>query len=294
MLSGSEIKEAIVNGLQGIVLSLGAPSPKIDVIDRPDGNGKMALVRQGFEVKLFEGARANKRTHHFEDLGSFAAWLLKHADPNVVEILVDETVVFALLDPKNPNGDIVICPLAIHPTAQRWFDAIERTALSQKEVAKLIVSALCDFDDTSTNGVVGSYGSELAIQIRKFNAVKDSEVTVEIDELGVTTFQAVSEKTKVSGSLPPTFDVHVPLYLGIKNDDDQEPTYDLQLFLEILVREKAAPLFNLSAPNLKLTIREARLEAANFLQRLLNVEGKPPFLVGLGKASTALVPAPQR
>lgn len=290
-LDPTSIKSFIANAVQGLVSNLGDASPAITAVPRPDGQGIVALVREGYKVQTLEGQRVNARVHAFEEIGSLADWLKRHATKESVEILVGEQCVVAALTPRDVNGDRVTCPLHPHPRWARWH-ALLAQPIGQRQLHRFVLSSLEDFEVVPVPGeVVGiSTGETLASQLAKFEALKTSEVKVELDERGFVRFAGMSEKTEVSGKLPPRFKVRVPLFLGVERVKDGQPAseavYELEIHLRVIVEQGRPPAFELSCPNLEVVVRGARLDAVAWLRHLLG-DG---FLVGLGDLKLTSVP----
>jgi hypothetical protein len=291
MLDPNSIKNLVINGFQGLVSALGDASPPTTLVGRPDGQGVIALVRDGYQVKTLEGQRVNARVHVFEEVASLADWLKRHADPKVVEVLVGEQRVVAALTPRDIHGDQVVCPLHLHPRWARWQKLLDQP-VGQRLLHRFVLSSLEDFEVLPVEGsAVGiSAGETLASQLAKFEALKTSEVKVELDERGFVRFAGMSEKTEVSGKLPPRFKVRVPLFLGVEQLVDGKPAgeafYELEIHLRVIVETGRPPAFELSCPNLEVVVRGARIDAVAWLRHLLG-EG---FLVGLGDLKLNSVP----
>jgi hypothetical protein len=285
MITASDIRKYLAEAAHGLVAALGEPAPAVALTRTPDGRHGLALVRDGYKLQQLDGVTTCRRAHAIDDVDSLAAWLRRNSHAALVEILVDEDKIVAALDPRNPIGDVVSCPLTAHPRAARWL-AVLAKMVQQPQLQRLFLTTLDDFERTqdSSGRLLGSYGEELARQLQKFGAVRNAEVDVEIDAMGTVVFAAQTEKITIKGSLPPRFKVNVPIFLGIQlptgeNGDLVEATYELDLFMSVHPQERGAPLFSLSCPNLEVVMRQARADAARWLSYQLG----PEFLVGLGK-----------
>ena len=287
MIEIASLKIHVRNLFAGLVDSLGEISPKVEITRAPDGKSALALVRDGYDVERFSGPQTRRRLHQIEDCASLAAWLLRHADPQTTEILASNDAITAALQPDAAIGDVVHVPLAAHPRFERWAKLFgELPKISQRALHRHVLACADDFPLRSIEGGgnVGE-GELFASQLAKFNAVRASEVSCEVDELGYVRFAATSDKTTVSGRLPPKIRIQVPIFLGVEKGG-AEPLYDLDLFLAVEPAEKGPPAFGLTCPELEVVRRRARLDVVEHLRDLL---AGTEFLVGLGRYTTEIV-----
>lgn len=291
MITAASLKDHVKHLFAGIVESIGEVSPKIALVALPDGKAAIALVRSGFEWKQVTGPAKAKRVHVIEDAASFAEWLKRHGgNEKVVEILIDNDKAIASLDPRDVDACVVSMPLSYHPRFERWLDLLtvdkNHVDIGQLALQRHVLSCLEDFRvvlvDGDEDGI--NEGQMLAGNLQRFNAIRTSEIKVEIDDLGYVKFAAVSGKVEVTGKLPPKFKIVVPMFLDVRNELDGEYTYELELFLGVEPQEKGPPIFSLTCPKLEVVRREARTDLVAHLRRLL---GGTEFLVGLGKLATA-------
>lgn len=294
----NEIKKGVVGFVQGLVEAAGTASPPVELVPHPDGNRRVALVREGYAVQVLDGRKQNRRGHTFTDLASFAAWLNRHASPPMAEILVGESAVRAALDPIDPNGDVVTCDLVQHPAFVAWAGILGRW-MGQREIYGFARGHLGDFEEAHANNgtSLGTYGEIFVAELQKFEAVRDGRIETQIDARGTTVFQGSTEKLTINGKLPPGFTVHVPIFDGVQVQvpDGGEPTgsrwteatYALNLLLQIEFTEDKRPRFALVCPDLDVVKREAARDAVAWLTHCL-ADG---FLVSLG--ALALAPAPR-
>lgn len=252
----------------------------------PNGHGAVVLVRQGYEIKPLDGKKRNQRSHTFEDLGSFAAWLNRHADGKATEILVDSKTdqVHAALQPGVHETDTVTCLLAPHPRVKRWLNVFGQP-LNQEQFHRLLVSCQDDFrplTDKAGKPVGGTEGEWLAAQVSKLEVVSGGVITMQLDERGVTSFAGKTEKNEVTGTIPARIKIDVPWLIGVQPLQDGKPAgYDSAYQLEVFLRirgTKEGPIFTVDCPNLEVVKREAMLDGVAWVKHLL----KPDFLVGLG------------
>lgn len=261
-------------------------------IDNPNGDGQVMVVRQGYEVQELEGERVNARAHVFDDLRSLADWMNRHATDGEgdaakgkknVEILASDKQVCALLVPTDLGSDCVTCPLRFHPLFAAW-DTIFEKPMTQKQFHKFIRSV----PDSFTNGM----GETLAGSLLKLEAISGGKIELNLDELGYHKFQGGSSTMAVNGSLPPRFQILVPVIDGVSAPDQPEELkkYVVDVFLEVDVKkdgDKMLPVFTVTAPTLPIVKHDARIDAVEWLTHLL-ADG---FLVGLGTIATMEVRA---
>lgn len=273
-------------------------APKVELVDAPNGDGKVALYRDGYKLQHLTGRRAHRRIHVFDDLWSFARWLNRHAvEREQTEILLNSTRVQAALDPRDTIGDWVVCDLVRHPRFAAWEHALRRK-LSQKELVALLRARRGDFREPQV-------AAQLLGAAQSVRLIGKGERRFDVDELGFTRFAGTSEARQVSGAFPPAFWISVPVFEGIfppeptPLGEDADPagssasgqprpdeiTYALEVML--WVHDEGDPLFELQAPSLDLLLRLARRDAAAYLQSLL----QPPLMVGLGELELQNVPA---
>jgi hypothetical protein len=285
-------RKYIIDLALGAVAALGDASPSVVTVPDPNGKGHTALIRDGYKVVQLAGRTKAKREHTFADAESFAAWLLRHADPQKTDILVDENQAVAMLDPRDEHADEVVMPIALHPRFARWA-AIFGQKVSQKALYKFLVASFEDFPGAPVEGTNErfSFGEKLAADLLRFEAVRNSEVQIILDERGFTQFSAATDKVQVKGSIPPKFSIRVPMLTGALDPaTSEEFVYEVEILLEVVPPEantKGPPAFILTCPKLQLVLTKARADLVVWLRHLL---AEKPFLVGLGKAQTQSVP----
>lgn len=262
----------------------GATPAALDPIENPNGDGKLVIVREGYTVHPLPGERQNARTHVFGDIASLAAWLTREVVEDrrhSVDLLVAEKQITAHLDSRNPCADVVTCPLVFHPSYVAW-SAVFGKALTQKEFHAFIRGQIDTF--------AGNAGDQLANEITKINLISGRELTMELDPLGYHRVHGSTSKAGIDAALPPRFQIVIPILLGVREEDDVEAKYVIDVFLSADVVEdedgdKAVKL-GVAASNLPLVLYEARLDAVAYLKRLA-----VGFDVMLGQAATKEVPA---
>jgi hypothetical protein len=290
MFGPTSIREFLKDFAIGAVETFGKSSELVAITPKPDGSGHLALVREGYELQQLQGRTRGRRVHVFEDVESLAAWLLRHGAPEKVEVLVDAHEVVAMLDPRVDHTDRVSSPVKLHPRFRRWAELFGKQQ-TQKSLYRFIVGALEDFPGMPIEGTAErfSYGEKLAGDLLKFEAVRNSEVKIELDERGFSRFQSIQDKVTVTGSIAPKFAIRLPVLTGVLDPAEHaEIVYDIEILVEVIpASEKGPPTFVLSCPKVDIVLTQARADLVIWLRHLL---AEKPFLVGLGKAQTQSVP----
>lgn len=276
----------LLDGLRDIFAPAAVPAV---ADDNPNGHGQLVVVRQGFTVQALPGRMKSRRTHTFDDLTSFAAWLNRHV-PTIeaqerCEILATDKHVDADLTPADPSSDTVRCLLKEHPLFAAWQGILSKP-LQQKQLHAFIRGAVTTFAETE--GV--NQGDLIASQVRKVQVNGGAELSAELDETGFYRVEIAGARTAIASQIPPSFVVSVPIFAGVKKvGEDAEARYALGILLSMDVAgdAKNGIVFHLSCPELPVVLHQARLDAVAYLRSLL-AEG---FLVGLGAIGTEDVPA---
>ncbi len=244
----------------------------------PDGHGQFVIHPSDHEVTGLDGLHRCQRVHRMDDVNSFAAWLLRHADPKIAEIFVDADHIIAGLDPKDDAHDKVRCDLVLHPRAARWR-AILGKRLDQKTLHRHLIATADDFEDWKVaDDNLGSYGRILAGEVAKLEIARRGDYTAHLDPRGFYTFQGGNEHTDVAGRIPASFKFEIPWFRGVCLPTEEACTYSVEVLLDMDVDNPASPGFVLAAPDLPLVEYQAREDAVAWLRHLLPDE----FLVGLG------------
>lgn len=283
MFDVSEIPRALREFFRGY----GDPGVAPTLAKLPNGHTSAVLVREGYTVHQVDGPSQYAARHEFHDLDSFAAWLLREQCGAVTDILFDADRVTADIVRAGVGNDAVSCLLKRHPRFVRWANVLGRP-LSQRDIHLLVLSSGEDFDtqvDGATGKVVGHAGQSLAAQLQKFSAKRAKDVTVEVNEHGLTTLSAVNDKTTITGTLPASFYVEVPVLRGVRDDVGSMVVHRLELFLSVDLDDKGAPTFTLRCPSLEIVVEAALTDGANHLRRELGAG----WLVGRGTSKRAVV-----
>lgn len=264
------------------------------VIANPSGHGSVLVHRDNMDVHTLKGPTRSKRCHKFTDVSTFAAWLNRHADPALAEILVDADKIVAGLEPKTDEFDRITCHLTVHPAAARWKTFLEKPQVTQRELHRFLLGSLGDFEDQVVDDEnIGSYGAILAANLAMLEVIKHDTLAANLDERGFYSFGGQSSKAEVSGKIPTKFEIVIPWFRGVRDVEDDSPVepalcaYTLEVLVSMDI-DGSRPLFTLEAPTLPLLLDGARDDAVTWLENLLEAafddDGEPvEFLVGLGK-----------
>jgi len=300
----ADLKQIVGQFVQGLVEAVGAATVKPEMVDHPNGTDQAAVVREGYRLVKLEGGTRGRRAHVFRAVRAFGQWLRRHADPAKVEILGNGDSIAAALDPADPNGDLVQCLLEAHPRAKPWLEVLAKgVQLTQRQLWLFVRARPQDFGKAvGRNGAdLGSYGPILAAELQKLEVSKGGKVRVDLDGMGNVIFAAGEEKTEVSGKLPSSFEIRIPLLrdvtLGVDADGsplpvEQEPLYALEVFLTLETKDGGAPTFRLECPGLELAQIAAREDAFRCLRSVLESPAPEGYLVGAGSVNLNVVPKP--
>lgn len=263
--NGVGVGELAIGETKQVVVEAPEAIPVIAPLTSPDGYGQVVVVRDGYDVKRLEGRDEGQRRHTFDDIASFAAYLKRHADAEQTEILLDENVVRAAMDPKIIAPEIIECRLDRHPTFKAFEDSFHKP-LSQREFHSLVRGFRPAIEDSE--GILNA--------LRVLSVGKTGEVQSEIDETGATRLNLVSERLTMAATVPPEFVLNTPVYQGIVDEAHDELLYKIEVLVSINVEKFQ---FTIEAPALALVKAKAREDVGAMLARLLG----DPFMVGLGK-----------
>lgn len=281
----SEVLEKITSTATAFLRLLSDPAPKPDLVTSPDGRGgSVVIVRDDYKVEQIAGPERAKRTHVFHDLGSFAEWLKRWANPATAEILVGDAKARALLGGEtvalDPASDVT-CLLRHHPTFAAWKAAFG-VKLNPKAFHAFIRSVAVTFG----NGGGVTAADVLSAELAKLKAVKNGEINMSVDPRGFYAVSGATTAVQVDAKIPPSFTIRTPILIGIPESEssESEMLYLLEILLSMDV-EDSGIFFTLTCPTLDAVLHQARLDAVGYLRTLLG-EG---FLVGLGDIATTPV-----
>lgn len=271
-------------------------APDLEPLVVPNGDGFVLALKEGYQLKTLPGPRVHRRSHVFDDLGTFAEYLNRHAvDRLGTEILLNDSRIVAALEPKNPIGDKLVCDLVQHPRFAAWAHVLTDDPnssagpdkLNQKEFFALLRARRDDLVDPMQ-------AAQLLGSVQMLKLTNSGDRALELDERGYTRFMGGNERRNVAGEFPPFFSIRVPIFEGVHEVVDPEPgvetllaagrqvfggelTYEIEILLW-LEEVGGAVFFELQAPMLDLVVRQARRDAARYLQARLVA----PLMVGLG------------
>jgi hypothetical protein len=262
--------------LQGVVDLFRRPS-----IETADGGHPVCsrtLIHKDYVLRE-DVVHVMQRTHTFDDIDSFARWLQRYASqPKRTEIFIRDSKITAGLAPQRPDGDLVDCLLAYHPLAQAWFNIMGKK-LDQKAAIAHIRATIESFTTTS-----------LLQEMIRFQVSFKGEHEFKYGDHGELLFQSHIRDTHITGEIPPTFNISVPIFLGIKNANGEPISYSLEILLDIHLDEdddETQPMFMFTCPKWPIVKTEAIQDAAGYLQRIL--PAADGFEVSLGNYSSKAV-----
>lgn len=254
------------------------PSPMTQTVGCPSGNGVLVTTREGYTVTRFDGPKESIESHSFDDIESLARWLIRYGKPESAQVLFDQDEIVASLEPRTVNSRRVRCKLVPHPSFAAWLDATGRP-LSQADFLELLRGHGAAFSQPNS-------AESLAGELLKIEVASGHKLNSEIDATGLQKFHGSDTKKEVSGKIPPSFKLYVPVVDGVRTADDAEAAYMVDVLVTLSIKENR-PQFKLSIPSLPLILRKSRRDAADFLERLLG-DG---FEVLLGKYSSEVRPS---
>lgn len=259
------------------------PTPALAAMPDPDGDGQLVVIQDGYSLEELPGPSVNKRQHTFHDLDGFAAWLNKHAEgfEQDVEVLFDEQLVRAALAPRDVDGDVVDCRIEFEQSFLDWKQVFGR-GLGQKALYSFVRGHMGDFADAKNKQgqVIGKWGELLSGQLQNLKVTSSGEYQVQMDRTGAVTMAGIQQSAQVQGTIPPEFEVDIPLIRGVCDPETGKArSYTLHILVDIEADGKSPPAFTLTCPNLKAVQAEAHGHAVAWLTHLLS-QG---FLVGRGE-----------
>lgn len=272
-----KLESGVLQTQHATLIEAQEPTPALRLASNPSGDGQVAAVRDGYRLERLAGPRRARRVHVFDDLRTFAEFIVREADPAKADILVDATEVRARFTPALPGSDEITCRLAPHPTFEAWAGALGNP-ISQRDILRLV------------RGHAESLGDQaemLLAKLQQVSVVTGGDFRREIDATGSTRLFGGTDKTTINISLPAKILVITPIFAGVEGSiGESERTYVLEIFVSMDPIAKAVA-FTLDCPGLALMERTARRDAVAFLRGLLG----DSFLVGIGALKTLEVPA---
>lgn len=244
--------------------------PTSRVIQAAKGAGSVIALRTGYELKRIPEARAERpnRTHTFEDVHSFTAFLLKPEHgftPQSTEILGSSRVNLIEAVAKAAwERDNVQCVL---PLASAWNYWLLRDGkrFSLKDLRELLRARRGDLAQRSKSVVADL--TDVAV-----NVTKGSKLEID-PKTGLVTFDGVQKNTKVEGAIPSEIELNVPVYEG-----GPFHTVTVDLVPSIDENNGNALSFTLRLVDPTAVVREAWTEQIDKVRELLGKD----WLVGIG------------
>jgi hypothetical protein len=275
------VEGSTVQAQHATLIEAQEPTPELRLAPSPNGDGQVAVVREGYRLERLAGPRRVVRRHVFEDLRTFAAFVAHVAYPATTDILVDHSEIRARFFPASPTSDEITCRLLRHPTFAAWMDAIGRP-LSQRDLLRLVRGQAKS---------LGEQAETLLAKLQQVSVVTSGDFRSEIDATGSPRLFGSTDKTTINVSLPPKFLVVTPIIAGVEAvgsaDERSELTYVLEVFVNMDPGAGKGVVFTLDCPGLELPLHAARRDAVAFLESLLDKD----FLVGIGALKTVEVAA---
>jgi hypothetical protein len=267
------------------LLEPAAPSPTL--LEHPDCTGRRVVaLRDGYKLHDLAAPKEVRRKHRFTALRDFAAWLQRHAQPDVAEIGVGADRIHAIVRGLELRADCVTCDLVYHPTYLAWTSHLGKP-LDQRTFHHLV---------RSQRGSIGeAQATELLGALMQLRVAENLECN--LDEYGFTRFAGVSRNHEVQGRLSPTLVATTPVFTGVFGRvltleegaaaKEVETAYELELLVSMVKGERGL-LFTLDCPGLDLVRHQAREDLVAYVRSLLGDE----WLVGQGELATEEVERP--
>lgn len=219
------------------------------------------VIKQGYTLTELPKPRNVRpvRRHEIEDIGSLAEFLNRHFDPETSEILAAPGRISAVSGAAWTR-DVVVCGMAPDPSFVAWCKVFG-AELDQRAAFKAL--------NARREEVVE--GSGIVAAFRTLEVHHKAETKLNLTGSGAVEFVSSVAGHSVTGKIPDTFTVRVPVYRG-------GPAVDIEVIVE---PDLDAPVtFTFTARNLD-KVRETAFEAeVATLRAALN----PGFLVTRGSA----------
>lgn len=276
-MAGSDRNFAQAHGEAIVISPPHEPTPRIEAIERPDGKGQAFVVKTGpdrWEVKTFDAPTEGVARHTFASLDSLVRWLQRWGEASRAQVFVDvqagntgSAYVQARLDPGDPEGDRVTCPVPFTPEFRAWVIDTRGKALGQRELFALVRAFGSGIQDqTRAASLLGA--------LSVLRIAGGSELECELAPNGRTKVSGRRGDVAMSQELPGELELVLPIYRGVQVDDDEaladEPaTYRLRMMLDV----EASPALGLAAslvfPDLESVLADAADDLVEHLEREL-------------------------
>lgn len=255
------------------IVALARGIERTKVVPAPDGWGAYIIRPDDFDVERIDGPQRYQRRHIFDHVSSLIDWLAVNGDPSMSDVVVDKTRIDAVLDPDDPNTDIVSCVLEHHPEFGAWVD-VTGNVLSLKQFHR----------HWRSFGHTCRQGSDVLAALRVISLSKGEDMEIQIDEMGATRFASQTQKRDLSTQLPASFTVDAPVFQGVTNEGGEPHIYEMEWLLELDLEKGLT--FQMFCPQAALTLSRARSDVAAMIHRDLG----DPWTITLGTAKGQAVP----
>lgn len=233
---------------------LGAPplvTPDPLVTSPKQGAQHLVAVRDGYKIQRLEVTppALPSRRHAFDDVPSFAFFLLRHFPPGSTEILATPEKVVAASSAIFER-DEVTCNLAKDPAWLVWA-RVNGTTLNQRDLYRFLNARREELDDQSVLST-----------LRALDVKFGGSATMKLTEKGGVAFTGTAKGVEVEGVLPTGFLVRVPVYLA------QPERFTLDVDLIPALEDGKPAAFTVSLRNID-TVKQQAFEAELAKLRLL-------------------------
>ena len=211
-------------------------------------------------------ARAKKRCHTFNDIDTFADYLIREAsaDRSIILADVDRREIIAVLDETNPLDREQVRLKAIeHPLFTPWSEVIQES-IPVLDFALFIMQ--------HRRAVTDPDGRELALL---FSQVKMSKAITVMSGVGKKSINGIIAEVEIQGErkgmpmeLPETITVNLPLFVGTSPQE-------IEIDLLVTNRGESVVVYATAAD-----VEQQRIVA--FEEMVTKLKAKTGHLVGLG------------
>lgn len=178
-----------------------------------------------------------------------AAWMAKHARPEVSHTLVSDGMAVCIAEPDDADAHTASADLVAHPRIKPWLEVVGRK-LGQRDLAALTRGqrSLVEGD--------GGQRSEgflrLHAAVHGLQAARGAKVEHHLDPVtGRSTLSSASSSSTIETVLPETVEIIAPWYVGVRLPVDGElvePQYRVTLAVEVEVDDAGRAVFVLRCP----------------------------------------------
>lgn len=267
------------------------PAPGLDLVPNPNRDGGIGLVKVGPEnwaIHELKGPREHALRHRFEDLGTFAAWLIRSAvNPDQAQVFVDiapvdeKREIVGRLNPRDLGGDVVSCAVNYSPEFEAWVDGTVGQVLNQRTFFKLIRGY--------GNAIAtASLAESLLGTLAALRIVTNGDFECTLAPNGRTTVAGARADVNVSKELPAEIELSIPIFEGVdveRGGGTVAAKYSLRAMLDVEASHDGLAIL-ISFPDLPSVMRAATRDLVAHVQRSLGSR----WLVCQGRENAADVP----